>query len=146
MIRILPFLLLLLGAASCGAPAAGPAETARAFWEASRAGDDEQVRRLVSSETRTGTTAGGAAQFTGLEVGETRVAEEGAVVETHLTIQNDAGDSLRITFPTHLVREGRTWKVALDETLGAAMWAVHAEGMRGRSPHGDSTKLPDGHP
>lgn len=144
MIRRLPVLALLV-AVACGS-AGDPAETARVFWEASRAGDGERVRDLVSSATRTELTAGGYAQFADLEVGDARVAETAAVVETRLTIVGEGGDSLRISFPTHLVREGGDWKVALDETLGAAMWAVHAEGMGRPGSSADSSALPEGHP
>lgn len=119
----------LVGFTACEPGEPAPLDVAQAFWDAARTGESERVRTLSSGATTTGLMPGGRARFEDLVLTRPRVRGDVAVVETAMTLEGADGRSLRVTFPTHLVREAGAWKVALDETMTAAMWAAHGSAM-----------------
>ena len=115
--------------AACGAGGDAPLEVARAFWAAAAAGESDRVRDLASASSTTGLVPGGRARFDDLVLTNPRIQGSGAVVETAMTLRHEDGRTMRVSFPTHLVREAGGWKVALDETMAAAMWSTHGAAM-----------------
>lgn len=124
--------------AACGTDAAEPLAVAGAFWDAARAGESERVRDLASTVTATALVPGGRARFNELVLTDPRISGNGAVVHTAMTLQNADGRTLRITFPTHLVREDGAWKVAVDETMTAAVMSAHGAAMVDSTTRSDS--------
>jgi hypothetical protein len=124
--------------AACGADGGDPLSVAGTFWEAARAGQSDRVRELASATTATGLLPGGRARFDDLVLTNAEIEGPAAVVRTAMTLRNADGRTLRITFPTHLVREDGAWKVAVDETMSAAVWSAHTAAMTDSTTRSDT--------
>lgn len=123
-------ILAFAAALACGGAPETPEEVTADFWRAVAGRDIARARERASS----GTThlVGSFLREAPIEdvlLGETLRDEGSASVSTSLTTR-PGEQPLRVTFPTHLVREGDGWRVEVDRTHAAFQKAVFVGGMR----------------